>query len=146
MQNSGQGPVVGAAVVAGVGVVLGGSVDGAEVEASSLEMQVAVHTAPTPPLLRLSDLHEVAAFVAVGVLGGQSECRAGEVQLAFALLSALELDNTLDVLAIGVRLLGGEVDGLTDGEGDRLLGLARGTSVTFHMEERDKEESQGGPH
>ena len=39
--------------------------------------------------LLLSDLHEVAAFVAVGVLGGQSECRAGEVQLAFALLSAL---------------------------------------------------------
>ena len=39
--------------------------------------------------LLFSDLHEVAAFVAVGVLGGQSECRAGEVQLAFALLSAL---------------------------------------------------------
>merc|ERR1712010_302246 len=55
MQNSGQGPVVGAAVVAGGGVVVGGSVGGTEVEASSLEMQVAMHSAPTPPLLRLFD-------------------------------------------------------------------------------------------
>ena len=43
----------------------------------------------------------------------------------------LELDNTLDVLAIGVGILGGEVDGLTDAEDDRLFGLAGGTSVTW---------------
>ena len=46
--------MVGAAVVAGVGVVVGGSV-GAEVEASSGSMQVAVHSAPAPPLLLLLD-------------------------------------------------------------------------------------------
>ena len=39
--------------------------------------------------LFFSDLHEVAAFVAVGVLGGQGECSAGEVQLAFAPPSSL---------------------------------------------------------
>ena len=39
--------------------------------------------------LLFSDLHEVAAFVAVGVLGGQSERRAGEVQLALAPFSSL---------------------------------------------------------
>ena len=45
--------------------------------------------------------------------------------------SHLELDNTLDILAIRVRILGGEVDGLTDAEGDCLLGLAGGTSVIW---------------
>ena len=43
----------------------------------------------------------------------------------------LELDNTLDVLAIGVGILGGEVDGLANPEGDCLLRLAGGTSVTW---------------
>jgi len=56
--------------------------------------------------LFFSNLDKVAAFVAVGVLGGEGECRAGEVQLAFAPLSSLELDDTLDILAICVGLLG----------------------------------------
>ena len=43
----------------------------------------------------------------------------------------LELDNTLDVLAIGVGILGGEVDGLANPESDCLLGLSRRTSVTW---------------
>ena len=42
----------------------------------------------------------------------------------------LELDDTLDVLAVGVGILGGEVDRLANSESDRLLGLARRTSVT----------------
>ena len=46
--------MVGAAVVAGVVGVVGGSV-GAEVEASSGSMQLAVHTAPAFPLLLLCD-------------------------------------------------------------------------------------------
>ena len=43
----------------------------------------------------------------------------------------LELDNTLDVLAINVRFLGGEVNGLADAEGDCLLRLTGGTRVTW---------------
>ena len=43
----------------------------------------------------------------------------------------LELDDTLDVLAVGVGILGGEVDRLANPESDRLLGLARRTSVTW---------------
>ena len=43
----------------------------------------------------------------------------------------LELDDTLDVLAVGVGILGGEVDRLANSEGDRLFGLARRTSVTW---------------
>ena len=39
--------------------------------------------------LFFSNLDKVAAFVAVGVLGGEGECRAGEVQFAFAALSSL---------------------------------------------------------
>ena len=46
-------------------------------------------------------------------------------------ISYLELDDTLDVLAVGVGILGGEVDGLANSESDRLLGLARRTSVTW---------------
>ena len=46
-------------------------------------------------------------------------------------LSHLELNKTLDVLAICVRLLGGEVNRLSNGECDCLLGLAGGTSVTW---------------
>ena len=49
----------------------------------------------------------------------------------FAQLSHLELDNTLDVLAINVRFLGGEVNGLADAEGDCLLRLTGGTRVTW---------------
>ena len=49
----------------------------------------------------------------------------------FAHLSHLELDNTLDVLAINVRFLGGEVNGLADAEGDCLLRLTGGTRVTW---------------
>ena len=41
--------------------------------------------------LFFSDLHEVASFVAVRVLGGEGERRAGEVQLAFASLSSLRV-------------------------------------------------------
>ena len=40
-------------------------------------------------LLFLSDLQEVAAPVTVGVLGGQGERRAGEVQLALGFLCFL---------------------------------------------------------
>ena len=43
----------------------------------------------------------------------------------------LEFDDTLDVLAVGVGILGGEVDRLANSEGNRLLGLARWTSVTL---------------
>ena len=47
--------MVGAAVVAVDGVVVGASVDAGVVEASSVSMQLAVHSAPSPPLLRLFD-------------------------------------------------------------------------------------------
>merc|ERR1719320_1065611 len=71
--------------------------------------------------LLFSDLQEVAAPVAVGVLRSQGERRAREVQLALGFLCFLELDDTLDVLAVGVGILGGEVDRLANSEGDRLF-------------------------
>ena len=40
----------------------------------------------------------------------------------------LELDNTLDILAISIVFLSWEVNRLPNGQGDRLLGLAGGTS------------------
>merc|ERR1719229_1288928 len=95
--------------------------------------------------LLLSDLQEVAAPVTVGVLRGQGERRTREVQLALGFLCFLELDDTLDVLAVGVGILGGEVDRLANSESDRLLGLARRTSVTLHMQERGQNKSQRGP-
>merc|ERR1712088_183886 len=95
--------------------------------------------------LLLSDLQEVAAPVAVGVLRGQGERRARKVQLALGFLCFLELDDTLAVLAVGVGILGGEVDGLANSEGDRLFRLARRTSVTLHMPERGQNKSKRGP-
>merc|ERR1712203_290695 len=95
--------------------------------------------------LLLSDLQEVAAPVAVGVLRSQGERRARKVQLALGFLCFLELDDTLDVLAVGVGILGGEVDRLANSESDRLLRLARRTSVTLHIQERGQNKSQRGP-
>jgi len=65
--------VVGAAVVAGDAVVVGGSVDAADVvvEASSLSMQVAVHSAPSPPLLRLFDLNNTLRVRPATVTSGE---------------------------------------------------------------------------
>merc|ERR1739838_466301 len=66
-------PVVGAAVVAGDGVVVGGAVDaaGVVVETSSLSMQVAVHSAPSPPLLRLFDRNDTLRVRPVTVTSGE---------------------------------------------------------------------------
>ena len=55
----------------------------------------------------------------------------------------LELDDTLDVLAVGVGILGGEVDGLANSESDCLLGLARRTSVTWQSSTRYMKFSSG---
>ena len=65
--------MVGAAVVAGDGVVVGASVDaaGVVVEASSLSMQVAVHSAPSPPLLRLFDRNNTLRVRPLTVTSGE---------------------------------------------------------------------------
>merc|ERR1740128_846508 len=70
-------PVVGAAVVAVVAVVVGGCVVvvggsvGAEVEASSGSMQVAVHSAPAPPLLLLFDRNCTLRVRPLTVMSGE---------------------------------------------------------------------------
>ena len=55
--------------------------------------------------LFFSDLHEVASFVAVRVLGGEGERRAGEVQLAFASLSSLRVSMLSEMHICDMNLL-----------------------------------------
>merc|ERR1711863_127865 len=84
--------VVGAAVVAGVGVVVGGSVGGTEVEASSLEMQVAVHTAPSPPLLRLFDRNSTLRVRPFTVTSGELSSQNFSFPIFMKSLPLLQLE------------------------------------------------------